>query len=210
MKKIILFLLVFILNFTVIKCGLPSPESVQSLNTPVILTGTKTANGDGTFNYSEINKGNDGNPYITIKISAYQPEGDVSGFNIYIANNIDEAAPTSAIQNAHSQHFYYNTSTGTYSYQSSVEAKYIISNGTPTSGSYPTITMSDTGVYPAIQSGFQEFTYTIRWDGKADYLISNQIYHIAVCAVDIAGKIESKLSNIIQVNANPSAGDPDF
>ena len=70
-----------------VQCGIPSADSIQQLNAPAIVVGTKTANG-GYFNYSEVKKFYSPN-YIRIKIQAYQPEADFSGFMIYINNSAD-------------------------------------------------------------------------------------------------------------------------
>jgi hypothetical protein len=219
-KKIILIIVIQIV-LILKSCGLPSPDSISVLNTPAIVVGTKTASGS-YFNYSKVEKFPGGSPpYIRISIMAYQPEPDFSGFNIYINNSIDlepgfDDGTKASIQWAHQYHYNYDTSKGTYPNQQRIEARFIIASQSGTSGLYPSISVSQLSllsVYPAMKSYPVEFKIEIRWDGRGQQLTyGEKIYNIAVSAVDVASKIESKLSNIIKVRftSNPLDGDPNY
>lgn len=229
MRKSSLFLLTFLIFF-LYKCGLPSPDSVSKLNAPVIVPGVKTDLLNGYFTYSEVTKSYSPNS-ITFRVQAYQPERDFSGFNIYINNSIDtqesfDDGTIASIQTAHQNHYYYNSTDGSYPKQQAIEARFIIPAESLSSGLYPSISVNELAtintetppspsepVFPALQSYPVEFKLTIYWDGKGYNLTTGEkVYNIAITAVDVAGKIESSLSNIIKVRftGNVGDGDPDY
>ncbi len=212
MKKTYLYFVIIFISY-VLSCGIPTPDSVTTFNTPVILTGTKSHVSGSYYSYSKIIK-SFSPKYIQISIQAYQPEGDFNGFNIYIRNSVDH--PTKTLQVAAQEHYQFDSSTGNYPYKTSTEGTYIVSEGSRTSGLYPSISLNylaSVGVYPALQSYPVEFTFKIEWDGQAQELTSGGLktYFIGVTSVDSAGFNESKISNIIQVYYdNTAPGDPDF
>ncbi len=229
MKRFAFFILILITQIFNVQCGIPSADSIQQLNTPAIVVGTKTANG-GYYDYSEVKKFYSPN-YIRIKILAYQPEADFSGFMIYINNSADvmpsenDDGSKSSLQIAHTYHYYYDSSRGNYPRQSQIEGRFIVPSGTFNSGLYPSISVSALAsittvpplaepVYPAITRYPVEFYFDIKWDGKGFLLTTGaeKKYNIAITAVDVASKLESKLSNVIMVRFNgiPLDGDFDF
>lgn len=230
MKKFSLFIVILITQILNVHCGIPSADSIQQLNTPAIKVGFKQYKSYNNYVYQYISKNYATVPYsIRIRILAYQPEADFSGFMIYINNSADvmpsenDDGTKASLQIAHTYHYYYDSSRGNYPRQAQIEGRFIVPSGTFNSGLYPSISVSALAgitavspltepVYPAITRYPVEFYFDIKWDGKGQNLVfgAEKKYNIAITAVDVASKLESKLSNIIMVRFNGVVGDGDF
>jgi len=212
-KKVIFIALIISLNVLSVKCGIPTSDFIQQYNVPYINHGSATDNGDGSYEYLNITKSYNATFSrweVEIRIQAYQPEDGFTGFNIYIENTAYSSAPLSALQIARANHYYYDSSTGQYSKMLATESTYIVPAGSASSGSRPSITVMELGtitatnpsgsvVYPTIKTTPVEFRYTIGWDGRGQNFLTGRIYYIALTAVDPASKLESALSNVIQI-----------
>ena len=221
MKKNVLIM--FFLTVVLIKCGIPTNSSVTTLPAPVIVTGTSVKEtGYDSYTYQHVTTSTSPNS-ITFRIQTYQPYDGFDGLHIYITNNIDDTPSTSngygsyqtILPNANSAHYTYNSTTGLYSNQAFIEGNYIISSVSPSSGIYPTLTLSNlaainlieplglpanTKVYPEVMNQPVTFEVTITYNGRGQSLIAdNRIYAIGVSAANSVSKSESALSNVILV-----------